>query len=921
MLNPLEEYRMSQNASRLGGVKDERLRSVEEITESEHRFRRLVEALPDAIVVHTEGRIVFVNPFAIRLHKATRPDQLLGHEIDDFIPPELRATIKRQIEECYLTGEASMPMEVPLIACDGSAVDAEAVAIPISWHGVPAIEVVLRDTRERKRAEQAAQEWQKRLELAQKAGLRIGLWDWDVNSNTVTWSDETYRQFGFTRDTFSGQVDDAVKRLHPGDKSRVQGAIQKVLDGESNEYAVQYRLAHPDGTITWIEAQGVMVRNGSKHVLGVGIDITDLKNGAQSLKESEEKYLLLLNSTAEAIYGLDLNGNCTFCNPACMRLLGYQRREDLLGKNMHALMHHTRADGTQYPEQECEIYVAVREARASHVSNEVLWRADRTSFAAEYWSYPMYKAGEIVGAVVTFLDISDRKRAEEELRRSEQKYRQLFENATYGMFWSKPDGTLLDVNPAMVAMLGYSSRDELLQRNLNYDIYDNEFTRRVILESYGPSEKVEGPEVNWQRKDGKTIVVRISGNLIREKNGSVDHYEVIAEDITERRSLEEQLRQSQKMEAVGLLAGGISHDFNNLLSVILGNAELLLDTNQSEKQQHHAEEIKKASCRAAQLTRQLLAFSRKQVLYPTVFNLNTVVADVGKLLQRLIGEDIQIVTESQAGLGSVRADRGQVEQILMNLATNARDAMQSGGLLSILTENAQLGDEDVARYPHVKPGHYVHMAVRDTGTGMTEEVRSRVFEPFFTTKEKGRGTGLGLATVYGIVQQSGGYIWVSSNPGEGTTFNVYLPKVDEKPITAALNLDVRPEYPRGTETILLLEDDDSLRQVTYEFLTASGYNVIQAGRGNLALDLAAQYEGRIPLAISDVVMPEMSGPSAVSQLRLSHPEMQALYVSGYAETPIVQELIAEGALLLQKPLSRMTLLTKVDELLHSRSNT
>ena len=222
---------------------------------------------------------------------------------------------------------------------------------------------------------------------------------------------------------------------------------------------------------------------------------------------------------------------------------------------MHALMHHTRADGTPYPEEECEIYVAVREGRPSHVSNEVLWRADGTKFAAEYWPYPMYKAGEMVGAVVTFLDISDRKRAEEELRRSEQKYRQLFENATYGMFWSKPDGTLLDVNPAMVALLGYSSHHELLKRNLNFDIYEDESTRRAILESYGPSERVEGVEVNWQRKDGKTIVVQISGDLIRAKDGSIDHYEVIAEDITERRSLEEQLRQSQKMEAVGLLAG------------------------------------------------------------------------------------------------------------------------------------------------------------------------------------------------------------------------------------------------------------------------------------------------------------------------------------------------------------------------------
>src|SRR5581483_3490643 len=736
---------MFQHSPSSAELKGDRLRSLEEITESEHRFRKLVEALPDAIVVHTEGRIVFVNPFAIRLHKATRPEQLLGHQVDEFIKPELRIPVKNRIEECSLTGEASVPMEVPLIACDGSSVDAEAVAIPISWHGAPAIEVVLRDISERKRAERAAHDWQKRLELAQKAGLRIGLWDWDVVANTVTWSDETYRQFGFTRETFSGRVEDAAKRLHRDDRSRVQEAIQRVLDGKSNEYAAQYRLVRPDETVCWIDAHGVIVRNGSQHMLGVGIDITDLKNSAQSLKESEEKYLLLLNSTAEAIYGLDLKGNCTFCNPACVRLLGHQRGEDLLGKNMHELMHHTRSDGTPYAEHECEIYVAVREGRPSHVSNEVLWRADGTSFAAEYWSYPMYNAGELVGAVVTFLDISDRKRAEEELRRSEQKYRQLFENATHGIFWSKPDGTLLDVNPAMVTMLGYSSRDELLKRNLSFDIYEDEFTRRTILERYGPSARVEVVEAKWRRKDGKIIVVRISGNLIRTKNGSIDHYEVIAEDITQQRCLEEQLRQSQKMEAVGLLAGGISHDFTNLLGVILGNAELLLETKPSEKQQHYAEQIKKASGRAAQLTRQLLAFSRKQVLYPTVLNLNTVVADVGKLLQRLIGEDIRIVTESQAGLGAIRADRGQVEQILMNLATNARDAMPSGGTLSIRTENAQLGDEDVARYPYVKPGRYVHMAVSDTATGMTEEVRSRVFEPFFTTKEQGRGTGLGLA--------------------------------------------------------------------------------------------------------------------------------------------------------------------------------
>ena len=525
------------------------------------------------------------------------------------------------------------------------------------------------------------------------------------------------------------------------------------------------------------------------------------------------------------------------------------------------------------------------------------------------------RTGKLVGAVVTFLDISDRKQAEQALRQAEQKYRKLFENATYGIFLSKPDGTLLDVNPGLVTMLGYSSREELLTRNLNRDIYEDPAVRASILAQYGPSGRVDGSEVKWKRKDGKIIAVRMSGGAVRGENGLFDHFEVIVEDITERRNLEDQFRQAQKMEAVGLLAGGISHDFNNLLSVILGNAELFLENTQSGVQQHYGEEIKKATHRAAQLTRQLLAFSRKQVLNPTILDLNTIVHDVGKILQRLIGEDVQIVTGLETGLGSIRADRGQIEQILMNLATNARDAMPNGGQFTIRSENAELGSPDVARYRYVKPGPYVHLSVSDTGVGMTDEIRSHVFEPFFTTKAQGRGTGLGLATVYGIVKQSGGYIWVSSAPGAGATFDIYLPRVDLKaPLVP--NVEVQSECPRGTETILLLEDEVSLRQVTCEFLTASGYHVLQAGRGDYAIDVAEQYKGSIPLVISDVVLPDMNGPSIVAKVQALHPEAKVLYVSGYAEVPVAQKLVAEGAILLQKPLSRIELLKKVDEMLH-----
>jgi PAS domain S-box-containing protein len=762
-------------------------------------------------------------------------------------------------------------------------------------------------------------EWQQWLELAHKAGLRIGLWDWDVVANTVIWSDEAYRQCGLTRDTFSGRVEDAVARIHPEDRATVEKAIQEVLTG-GTEYTVQYRLVRPDETICWIEAYGVVARDDSStHVLGMGIDVTNLKTAQQSSRESDEKYLLLLNSTAEGIYGLDLEGNCTFCNPACLRLLGYQAPEDLLGKNMHALLHHTREDGTPYAEKDSDMYAAVRGGEASHVVEALHWRADGTSFLAKYWSRPVHEGGGLVGVVVSFLGISEQRLAEQALRESEEKYRELVENATYGIFRSSREGDFLDVNPALVAMLGYSSKSELMTRNLTSDIYENPAERASLLEMFETGARIDRAEVNWKRKDGKIIFVRESGRQVRRKDEKAGYFEVIAEDITERRNLEAQFRQAQKMEAVGLLAGGISHDFNNHLSVILGNADLLLEKTRSRKLQRYVEEIKKATRRATQLTRQLLAFSRKQVLYPALLDLNSVVGDVVKILRRLIGEDVQIVIEREANLASVRADCGQIEQILMNLATNARDAMPDGGKFTIRTENAELGPDHVARYPYVRPGRYVRLSVSDTGVGMSEEVRSRAFEAFFTTKPLGRGTGLGLATVYGIVKESGGYILISSGLGSGTTFDIYLPRLDEAAPAPAGRLEVPGNFPKGTETILLLEDEESLRAVICEELTAGGYSVLRAGPGYRAIELAQRYKEPIHLMVSDVVLPDISGPLAVAGVQALHPETKGLFLSGYAEIPVAQKLIAEGSILLQKPVSRSDLMEKVDEMLHLRS--
>ena len=496
---------------------------------------------PDAILVHAHNRILWVNLACTKLLGAVDAAQLLGKDIYEIAPKGERNLVQQRIEEHRRTGRTLPPLEHELIRVDGSKVEVEAVAIPLEWNGVPAIEVVFRDITNRKRAQAIDAQWQKRMELARRAGLRIGLWDWNLSDNTVVWSDESYRQFGFTEETFSGRVEDAVQRIHPEDVDRVKQAIQRVADG-GGQYAAQYRLIRPDKSQSWIDAHGILVQNGSKHVLGIGVDVTELKSAAKSQRETEEKYALLLNSTAEAIYGLDLSGNCTFCNPACLNLLGYQSADQLLDKNMHWLMHHHRADGTIYPEEECSIYVAVREGRRSHVSTELLWRADGSSFPAEYWSYPIYRHGKLTGAVVTFLDISERKQAERALRDSEETYRSVFENAIFGIFRSRPDGTLLDVNPAMMKMLGYDSKDELLSKNLARDIYIDPAARERVMKGYEEGDRVDGIETTWKRKDGTVITTRLCGGMVSGESGEGRHFEVIVEDITERKAAEQRVQ-------------------------------------------------------------------------------------------------------------------------------------------------------------------------------------------------------------------------------------------------------------------------------------------------------------------------------------------------------------------------------------------
>ncbi len=419
-------------------------------------------------------------------------------------------------------------------------------------------------------------------------------------------------------------------------------------------------------------------------------------------------------------------------------------------------------------------------------------------------------------------------------------------------------------------------------------------------------------EYRVRRKDGSYIVVQDDGNFVLDLSGNIVRMVGFVVDVTEQRTTETQLRQALKMEAVGQLAGGVAHDFNNLLGVIIGYSEILTERLEATHPlRNHAEQIKNAGNRAASLTRQLLAFSRQQVLQPKVIDLNSVVAEMGKMLRRLIREDIELTTVQDPALGQVKADPGQIEQVIMNLAVNARDAMPHGGKLTIETTNSKLDDADVKQRPYVRPGRFVLVTVSDTGVGMNAETQARIFEPFFTTKEVGKGTGLGLATVYGIVKQSDGFIWVYSEVGKGTTFKIYLPRVDQ--LVEATEASREQSVPGGSETILLVEDAEPLRKLAREILQSSGYTVLDTGHSAEALQIADLHKGLIHLLLTDVVMPGMGGRQLAECLTRLCPQIKVLYMSGY--TDVHRGMLDPDGVLLEKPFTRAALTGKVREVL------
>ncbi len=895
-----------------------RLREQEELRQSEAMYREFFENAKDAIYVHDlSGHIQMVNRTAEQMLGYSR-EELKNMFVFDLVPASHFAQIGLNLKQ-KLADHAPTIYEVEAIRKDGTRVPVEVSSRLIYENGVPVgVQGTARDLTERRRAETAVRDSEARFRsvavTASDAIITI-----DEDSVILFVNPAAERIFGYGMEEMIGQ---SLTMLMPerfcSSHVTAFGNYLRTNRKQIPWGAVEVPGLHRSGKELPLELSfAEYERDGQRFFTGIARDISERKRSEMALLESEERFRSLFENARDTLFTCDLTGRFTSLNAAGEALTGFTREEAMQSSFMKVV-------APEYMSVVQEMLTRKAEGDSATSYELEIITKDSRRVQVEISSRTVHRDGQPYGVQGSARDVTARRKHEDALRKSEEQYRILFDRNPQPM-WVYDLKTLafLAVNDAAVRHYGYS-RECFLSMTVDA-IHPHEDVTALIDQV----SRLEGlcylGEWIHCNSAGENINVELTANVIdfaNRRSGLVLVNDVTAHKVAENalQTSQMQLQQSQKLEAIGQLAGGVAHDFNNLLTAIGGYSDLTLRRlNENDPLRSNLIEIKKATDRASSLTRQLLAFSRKQILEPKIVDLNVVVNDMSKMLTRLIGEDVSLVTELAQGLGKVKVDPGQVEQILMNLVVNARDAMPHGGKVTIETKDVTLDEGYAFHHVPVQPGEYTMLAISDTGMGMDKETQTRVFEPFFTTKPAGKGTGLGLSTVYGIVKQSGGYVWVYSEIGSGTVFKVYLPRVEGTGESERLKNN-SGELCGGSETILLVEDEEIVRRMARMILETHGYTVLEAADVKDALRLCFENVNKIDLLLTDVIMPGMSGRMLTERVSAFCPNLPVVYMSGYTDDAIVRHgILEEDIFFLQKPFTRDSLLNKVREALKSIS--
>ena len=899
-------------------LRDEKRRAEEALRDSEGLFRHAFEDTNVAMVLtDLNHRFVRANDAFARLFGYSKREVLELSMADITHPDDVAESYARRQE--LLAGKATFfQMEKRYLHKDGHVLwGVTNVALVRDAGGAPRLYVgQVQDITERRRHEEAlrANEERTRLILDTAYDPFIAM---DEEGRITEWNAQAEKVFGWSRAEALGRM--LSETIIPSQyrTAHEHGLIRFLAtgDGPILNKTIELTALKKNGAEFPVEVIIWPIRVNGKFTFSSFVrDITARKKAEEALRRAEAKYRNIFENAVEGIFQTSPEGRHLIVNPALARMYGYDSPEDLMGSVMD-IERQLYVD----PPRRREFVRQVQERGEVTGFESKVYRKDGTiMWISEHARAVRGPGGKVAYYEGTVEDITERKWAEESLHEITAKFQSLVQASPLAIIALDRHGRVMSWNPAAASIFGWSEREVLGQPLPIVPADQKKEFQTMIAEEWQGATRTN-MELSRLRKDGALVDVSLWTAPLRDARGQIVATLFLMADITEQKRLGEQFRQAQKMEAIGRLAGGVAHDFNNLLTVILGCSEIVLGKLRAGDPLYElVEQVHKAGERAALLTRQLLAFSRKQVLMPVVLDLSAHLLDMEKLLRRLIGEDIELHIVADPHVWPVKADAGQLEQVIMNLAVNSRDAMPQGGKLTIETTNVRLDANYVARHPTVQPGPYVRLAITDTGSGMDPATMARIFEPFFSTKGA-KGTGLGLATVFGIVKQSGGFIEVYSEVGLGTTFKIYLPR-DASAMPNGKSHAGLGVARHGTETILLVEDEDGVRSLASSVLRNHGYKVLEASNGGEAFLLCERCNEPIDLLVTDVVMPNLSGRQLAERLATLRPFMKVLYLSGYTDDAIVQHGVLDaGTPFLNKPFSPDALARKVRDLLDAKT--